>query len=108
MSRDSLIVDLTILRKEMRGISPRLSLYTKLKEQEKQLLDAIGDDPQEIRKKLIDKNKFKIAKARRKGPIGGGPTPGHFATGRKLCQFPLCVGATKAQYCARHLGITPT
>lgn len=45
MSLDSCLVELRHVRAEMNGISPKLSVYHKLKEREKELLTLIGKDP---------------------------------------------------------------
>lgn len=42
-TRDSLIIELQDIKQEMIGISPKLSVYAKLKEREKQILKLIGD-----------------------------------------------------------------
>lgn len=75
MNKDALIVDLVILRKEISGISPKLSIYPKLRAREAEILKQIGHDPYIERRKILKENESRIKKARHKGPDGGGPTP---------------------------------
>jgi len=97
MSNDALIVDLLDLRKEMRGISPKLSIYAKMQEREADLVKRIGHDPEKGIVKKLKKLKHVRAIADRNAKRVLNP---------KRCSIPGCTKLGRSMGAAKSDGHT--